>query len=144
MADSGMALLRRRVRVFGAGFLLVLLAGCGQGRDLDSFASLRANPMASPTLSFAVPTSFSGSAGGNVGLEVQSRVSTVFGIDESETEQAIGELLAQAEAAGFEMEMVDTFGDPGRFYSSKGQSPELLVGVGLTDEGARADVVLRQ
>jgi len=100
--------------------------------------------MASPTLSFAAPTSFSGSAGGNVGLEVRSSINVVFDIDESDIQQAVDELLAQAIAAGFEMEELERLSSPGLLYVSADRFPELAIGASPTERGASASVSLLQ
>ena len=148
-----MVISRRRIRfcrragvgLLGLVGLGLLLSGCG-GPDIAAFESLKAHPMASPTLSFASPTRISGTAGSSAGIQSPSRITTQFDIDEPQMEQAVAEFLAQALAAGFELEMVDTFGDPTITYRSVGNgAPSLNFGAGVDDDGqASAGVTLRQ
>ena len=136
--EASRSISRSLSTVLAFGFLAF---GCG-GNDLEGFAERQTNPMASPTLSFASPSSVSGGAASNVGIGSQSQIHTSFDIDESRIEQAVSELLAQAEAAGFELERLDT--DVGLVYVSiAGTSPRLNLGAGeRTDGNAVASVTL--
>ena len=135
---------RAGVGLVGLVGLGLLLAGCG-GRDIGAFESLKGNPMATPTLSFASPTFISGTAGSGTGIQSQSIIITRFTIDESRMEAAENELLAQAVAAGFEVELLDSFGSENVTYASVGNpSPSLSFGTWLEEGQAMAGVTLRQ
>ena len=114
----------------------LLVVGCG-GNDIEAFEELQSNPMASPTLSFASPSSVSGQAAPTGGIGGLSRISTSFDIDDAQTEQAVAEFLAQAEAAGFELEQLELLsGEPGLVYVSvDGTSPSLSFGAGERTDG---------
>ena len=121
---------KRLSTVLAFGFLAV---GCG-GNDIEAFEELQTNPMASPTLSFASPSSVSGQAAPLGGIGGLSLISTSFDIDESQMELAVREFLAQAEAAGFELE--DISDDSALVYVSiAGTSPSLSFGAGERTDG---------
>lgn len=86
------------------------LAACGAGRP-PRVEVLTANPMANPTLSFTEPSdqrSFGGTGAGLVGAADAAIHTTVFEIDASQTRQGLNEILEQAEAAGFQLELVSS------------------------------------
>lgn len=123
-----------RYSVVGA-VLALLIAGCGGGPDTEAFQLLQEHPLANPTLSFAVPTEFNGSAGSSSGIQSQTRLSVGFEIADSRLEQAITELLAQAEAAGLEMERRNS-GSEGavRYTSANTVGPDVSIGSGAPQD----------
>ena len=138
--------LRLRWSLSGLFAAALMLSACGGGNNIGAFEALQENPMASPTLSFAVPTFVSGSAGTSFGIGSQSFIIHRFDIEESQIDLAVEELLAQALAAGFEVEIVDLPDATRTTYRSlSGTSPQLVFGAGFNDDGqATASVSLRR
>ena len=92
--------------------------------------------MASPTLSFAVPTNVVGGAASSAGIQSQADIGISFEIDEEMLELAIAELVAQAEAAGLEMEMKTSYTPSGIIYNSaNGSWPDVSISGAPSSEG---------
>jgi len=91
----------------GLPLLCVLLGACGPDHP-SRIETIRANPMAQPTLSFTEVSSQNGSGGSGAGLVGSASAAihtTVFEIAPDQAQAALDEILEQAEAAGFELDL---------------------------------------
>ena len=91
----------------------LLVSGCGIESTTTQDATLEflaASPMGNATLSFAAPVEVSGTPGSTAFTQSQTILRIEWLIEADQMEQAAAELLAQAMAAGWEVEPVDLFG----------------------------------
>ena len=117
--------------------VVLMVAGCG-GSGIQAFQSLKENPMAQPTLSFASPTRVSGGPGGGLGIQSPGTITTRFDIEPEQVELAAAELFAQASAAGYEpLEPINPRNDPSviAHRSERGRLPSVSFGARVRDDG---------